>query len=246
MVTVTFLGTGDSFAAGGRGQAAYLVQGGGNTILLDCGPTALMALKRSGTPSACLDAIVISHLHGDHFGGIPFFLLEYVYMEPRRRVLTIAGPPGIEERVLSLANQMFPGSFVPLLDMLQFCEMKPGSTMSLSGTELEAFEVPHQEKALSLGLLVTTDGKRILYSGDSGWTEELVTRSAGTDLFICECSFFDTRLSMHLDYPTLLHNRDRLKTKRLVLTHLGQEVLARKDEVVLDIAEDLQTISIDD
>ncbi|HYK90747.1 MAG TPA: MBL fold metallo-hydrolase, partial [Acidobacteriota bacterium] len=103
---------------------------------------------------------------------------------------------------------------------------------------VDPFAVPHQEQGISLGLSLEVAGRRIVYSGDTGWTEELIARSADADLFICECSFYETRIPTHLDYPRLDQNRRRFSAQRMVLTHLGQEVLAHKGEIDMDLASD--------
>jgi len=106
------------------------------------------------------------------------------------------------------------------------------------------FRVPHQEKDISLAFRVSLAGRTILYSGDTGWTEVLVEQSQGTDLFICECCSFETRMSMHLDYPRLAENRSRFGTKRMILTHLGREMQARRSEVVIELATDGLTVDL--
>jgi ribonuclease BN (tRNA processing enzyme) len=98
--------------------------------------------------------------------------------------------------------------------------------------------VPHQQIDISLGYRVTVGGKTILYSGDTGWTEDLVVQSRDTDLFICECSYFETRRDFHLDYPHIAEHASRFGCRRLVLTHIGREVLARKNEITHEIAHD--------
>ncbi len=117
-------------------------------------------------------------------------------------------------------------------------ELYPEAAVQLGPVIVEPFRVPHQEKEISLGLRVTLEGRRVLYSGDTGWTEELVRRSEDTDLFICECCFYETRLPFHLDYPRIEENRTRFGTKRLILTHLGQEVLGRRDQLEMELACD--------
>ena len=236
-VSVSFLGAGDAFCARGRHQAAYLVQAGSTSFLLDCGATTLAVLQRTPSLIPAIDTILISHLHGDHFAGIPFLLLHYTYDRPRRRALRIAGPPGTEERVWSLFRAMYQDAWrQPLPFALEFIEMPPGVPRTIDTIGVEPFRVPHQENEVSLGLTVNVEGRRILYSGDTGWTEELVARSENTDLFICECCFFETRLPFHLDYPRLAENKDRFGTRRLILTHLGREVLERRDQVELELA----------
>ncbi|MEW6300647.1 MAG: MBL fold metallo-hydrolase, partial [Thermodesulfobacteriota bacterium] len=104
---VTVLGAGDAFSSGGRRQSGYLVEVGTTGFLLDCGTTTLLALKTIGVGAERVDFVAISHLHGDHFGGLPFLFLEYVYERPRTKPLVIAGPPGIEQRVRALHGAMY-------------------------------------------------------------------------------------------------------------------------------------------
>jgi ribonuclease BN (tRNA processing enzyme) len=244
-LSVRFLGSGDAFSAGGRHQAGYLVEQPGGWFLLDCGVTTLMAMKRFGRDVNALDTIFISHLHGDHFVGIPFFLLEFHYEQERKRPLRIAGPPGTEERIRMLLRATFKEfSGERLRFALEFSEMTPDSPISCGALRIEPFRVPHQVTEISLGFVVQVAGRRIAYSGDTGWTEELITRSHAADLFICECCYFETRLPFHLDYPRLAENRQRFTAKRMILTHLGREVLARQSEVEFELASDGLSVDI--
>jgi ribonuclease BN (tRNA processing enzyme) len=244
-VRVTFLGTGDAFFGTGMHQAGYLVQSDGGTILLDCGCSTLAALKQSGLSCGPIDTILISHLHGDHFSGIPFLLLEYMYREPRTRKLRIAGPPGVERRVHALFAAMYKDTAAQLLPFaLEFVELRPGKLAQIGDVRVSPFRVPHQEKEISLAFSAEVDGRQILYSGDTGWTEDLIVHSEGKDLFICECSFYETRTAFHLDYPCLLENHARFGSSRLILTHLGEEVLRRKAGLELELATDSLILDI--
>ena len=132
----------------------------------------------------------------------------------------------------------------PLPIPVTYVDLRPEQSTRIGETVVEPFRVPHQEAEISLAFRVTIDGKRILYSGDAGWTEELIEYSQGTDLFICECSFFDTRMPSHLDYRRLAENRGRFGARRIILTHLGAEALTHSSEIELEIANDGNTIEI--
>ena len=66
----------------------------------------------------------------------------------------------------------------------------------------------------------------IAFTGDTGWTDGLCTAAQGADLFISECFQYDVKLPIHLDYTTIDANYDRLGAKRVLLTHMGEEMLA--------------------
>lgn len=236
---VTVLGAGDAFSSGGQRQSGYLVEAGDTGVLLDCGTTTLLALKGLNIPADRIDLIAISHLHGDHFGGIPFLLLEYVYEHPRTKPLLIAGPPGIEERVQALHRAMYRELAARKIPFpLHFHEFIPGQAEALYGAEFFPFRVPHQEKDISLGYRMIAGGKAILYSGDCGWNEDLVAHSQNTDLFICECCYFSTQTAFHISYPQITQQCRRLGSKRLILSHIGREVLERMAEVTIECAHD--------
>jgi len=236
---ITVLGAGDAFCNGGRRHSGYLVETGQVSFLLDCGATSLLALKTLGLSADRIDFVAISHLHGDHFGGLPFLFLEYLYEQPRSRPLVITGPPGTKDRVWALYRAMYRElSERPLCFPLEFCEMSPEQPQTLYGVELFPFRVPHQERDLSFGYRATVDGKSLLYSGDCGWNEDLVRYSQGTDLFICECCYFQSQTTFHVSYPRIAAESNRLGCKRLLLSHIGREVLERMDEVTLECAHD--------
>ena len=96
-VRLRFLGSGDNFGSGGRFQACIHVDAGATRFLLDCGASSLIAMKRAGISSAAIDVILISHLHGDHFGGIPFFILDAQLISRREAPLVIVGSSGPDE-----------------------------------------------------------------------------------------------------------------------------------------------------
>jgi ribonuclease BN (tRNA processing enzyme) len=239
------LGCGDAFGNGGRNQSGYLVEAGDILFLLDCGPTTLLAMKRAGFDSRRLDAIILSHLHGDHFGGIPFLFIEYLYLKPRDNPLTIAGPPGTEERVRQLYRVMYgSGKTEVEIPPVSFVVLQPEQPQRVAAIDVWPFRVPHQTHDISLGLKVTYRGKQILFSGDSAWTDAFIQHANGVDLFLCECSFFNEQPGMHVNYCALAANLARLNCKKLVLTHLGEDMLARRHELSTTIAEDGMVLEV--
>lgn len=238
-IDLTCLGTSDAFGSVGRHNAGYLVDTGQTTILLDAGPSVLVAMKTLGLDPNSIDAIAISHLHGDHFAGVPFMLLDFTYESKRTRPLEIIGPPGIEERIYTLYHTLYSerrGETPPF--PVRFREMQDGSACEVADARIESFYVPHQVTELSLGHRLLSGGTSIVYSGDTPWTDDLLRQSSGADLFLCECSVFDSEVPRHVRYVEIEQNRQRLECRELMLIHLGSEVRARAAEIELALADD--------
>ncbi len=244
-VSVTILGAGDAFASRGLFQAGYVINANGTRILMEAGPALLGSMKRSGIGPGEIDLILISHLHGDHFAGLPFLILEYLFETPLRRKLVIAGPRRLEQRTWALFRTMYPSSDpAKVARKLKFVVLEAGKSVRIGRVRIDTIRVPHTERDISLALRVVAGGKRIVFSGDTGWTEELIPFSAGADLFLCECTYFQSSYDFHLSYPQIAANRDRFTARRMVLTHLGREVLDRKSEVAFEMASDGMTIDV--
>jgi ribonuclease BN (tRNA processing enzyme) len=246
-VTVTLLGTGDAFSSYGRAQAGYLIDVPGNGgILLEAGPAVLTELKQNGRTTNDFDFLIVSHLHGDHFGGLPFLLLEYMFETRRKKVLTIAGPPDLEERTLRMMATMFAHySIDKLRPKLKWVVLQPGGSTRMGKYRVRAIRSPHTKPDISLSVRIDGGGKSVVFSGDSGWNDELVKLSDGADLFICECTYFESsELTFHLNYPLLAANRDKFNVRRMVLTHLGREVLNHENEIAIEMGFDGMKIEI--
>jgi len=238
-VKLHILGCGDAFGSGGRNQSGYLIEASDRLFLLDCGPTTLLAMKRAGFDPRRLDVIFLSHLHGDHFGGIPFFFIEYLYQKSRDQPLHIAGPAGTEEKVCELFRLMYGhGSAAHEVPPTRFHILHPESFTIIKEIKVFPFRVPHQVQEISLALKVSYDGKELLFSGDSAWTDRFLDQARAVDLFLCECSFYDAGTGNHVNYLKLRENLPRLQCRKLVLTHLGEEMLARKKDISEMLAED--------
>jgi len=241
-VNVSFLGTGDAFASDGRFQSGYLVEAHKYRILMEAGPTILCALKRTKVAPNELDLILISHLHGDHYAGLPFLLLEYIFESQLRKPIIVAGPARLEERTWLLFDTMFPrtrGDIERLRDKLHFVVLEPGVKQRVGKLQVETIRTPHMRYEASLALKFAIDGKTIAFSGDSGWTDDLIKFTAGADLFMCECTYFESaHLDFHMNYPNLEKRRSNFDVGRMILTHVGREVLAKRRKLKLETAHD--------
>jgi ribonuclease BN (tRNA processing enzyme) len=235
---VVFVGTSDAFGAGGRRQSAIVVRGSAGTLLMDCGSTTGSGLDALAIERDEIDAILVSHFHGDHFGGIPLILLAALYEDQRRHPLRIAGPPGTERRVRELASAMgHPLDGRAFGFRLEFEEIAPGRNFELGPLRVEAFATHHSPDSYPHGFLLETGSARIAYSGDTGWFSGLPDRVAGADLFICECTYRELGYHYHLNLATLESHREEFDCGRIVLTHLGAQ-MADRDCASFETADD--------
>lgn len=229
-VRLTVLGCGDAFGSGGRLQTCFHVRTPGFAFLLDCGGTAAIGMKRFGVDPDGIDAILLSHFHADHFAGVPLLLIE-ARIAGRTAPLTIAGPPGVRDRVEAATRVLFPGSGHEMPFELRFLEYAAGSATRVGPLEVVAFPVVHAPETLPHALRIELGDRTLAFSGDTEWTPVLPDVARAADLFVCECVGFDTPAPIHLDSATLLRHRPALDCHRLLLTHMGPAVLANADTV---------------
>jgi ribonuclease BN (tRNA processing enzyme) len=245
VMRITVLGSGDAFGAGGRFHSAYLTEVDGATFLLDCGPSILQAAKQVAWDLGKLDAVLLTHLHGDHFGGVPFLFMEYRYETPRTRPFAIYGPDGTERRVKALFAALYERTASePLSFPVEYRELTAGETVELGAARVTAVPVHHVPELTAFAYRVEVEGRTFLYSGDTRWTDELAAQARGVDLLVCECSTFETQLDIHISYPEIAARASELGCRRLVLSHLGSEPLRRIDEVRLECARDGMTLDL--
>jgi ribonuclease BN (tRNA processing enzyme) len=235
---VQFLGSGDAFGSGGRYQTCIYVQAGGVHFLLDCGASSLIALKRFGVNPASISHILLTHLHGDHFGGIPFLVRETQIAAERAASLVIAGPRGLESRIHAAQEVFFPGSTRGQSFELRMIELEADVTNRVGPLSVTPYRAIHTPGTNPHILRVECGGKVIVYSGDTEWTEDLVKATDGADLFICETYFFEREVKNHLNYRTLMMRRAQLNCRRLIITHMSDDMLCRLPELEVEYAED--------
>ena len=215
-----FLGSGSGFG-NRRFYSSFLLNG---RYLFDAAPSAVPALKKNGIAPGEIDVVFISHFHADHFFGLPLLLLDYV--EGRTRDLTIAGPPGIEQRVRALLEIGLPGMARRAWPFeVQYQEARDGVAGEAAGLRYTARTVVHSEHLECFGYRVEIDGRVLAYSGDSTLCDALVTLGEGADVFVLECSFWEPARRAHMTPDDIRELRRRLgPTPAFVLTHLDAGV----------------------
>ncbi len=236
--TFTVLGCGDAFSCGGRGNTCFHFRTASAGILIDCGGGALSALKKQGLTTDDIDVIVLTHFHGDHYAGLPFVVFDAARMK-RGKPLTIVSPPGGRQKLEQVFSLFYPGAEKAFDGLtLEYREYSGRDTLALAALQLETYPVAHSKETLPHAIRLRSDGITIAYSGDTGWTDVLPALFAGTDLAICECTFFEKREKNHMSYAILRQHLPDLRCNRLLLTHFDDEMLAHLDEVPQECAYD--------
>lgn len=239
-----FIGCGDAFGSGGRFNTCFYVEAVDGTFLIDCGASSLVAMKRLPIERNAIELILLTHFHLDHFGGVPFFVLDAQLVAKRTRPLTIAGPPGLPDWYDRILAATFPGERKLPFD-LTLREVEIGARNQIGALIVTPFHVRHDDKAgPCLAYRIELEGKVICYSGDTEWTDSLVEAARGADLFISECYTFDKVVRAHLSLSTLTDKLPIIGAKRVILTHMSEDMLSRASEIEFETASDSKVISV--
>jgi ribonuclease BN (tRNA processing enzyme) len=229
---LTVVGSGDAFGSGGRLQTCYHVEAARTRFLIDCGATTLIGLSRLGIDPNTIETIFISHLHGDHFAGLVWWLLHAQHVAKRTAPLTVVGPESVRTRFETAAESLFPGSTtVQRRYNLSFMELTREKPLDAGGVRVTPFEVKHPCGAPPYALRFEVDGKVLSFSGDTEWIDTLIPAGHGADLFIMECFQFDGEPRFHMSWKTIAGQLDRIGAKHVLLTHMAEPMLARRHEV---------------
>jgi ribonuclease BN (tRNA processing enzyme) len=244
-VEVRFLGAGDAFGSHGRLQACIMLSGAGEPLLLDCGMTSMAAMKRAGVDPAEIGYVLVSHHHGDHFGGLPLMILEG-QTTGRTKPLTVAGPPATEERVWRLMDAAYPGTADrPRAFEVTFVEYSERQPLEVGPTTVTPFTMNHSAgPSPAFGVRVEYGGRTVAYTGDTAWTEALLDLSREADLLINECTMNEREVSNHLSYPRLLEGLAGHPVGRVILTHVGPELLEHRAALEFEVAEEGMAIAL--
>lgn len=244
-ISLTFLGCGDAFGSGGRFNTCFLVAGETTRFLIDCGASSMIAMRKFGVDPNTVDAVYLTHLHGDHFGGLPFMLLDAQLGSRRTRPLLIAGPKTTKKRLAEAMECLFPGSTgIEWRFPLEIAEFEDDVEWRRDPVAILPCRVKHYCGAPPFALRIAVEGKVIAYTGDTEWTDNLIAAGRDADLFVAEAYFRDKKMKFHLDLDTLLAHLPEIRPKRLVLTHMSDDVLRYLDGIAFETAEDGKTLTI--
>jgi ribonuclease BN (tRNA processing enzyme) len=241
-----FVGCGDAFGSGGRFNTCFHLVGKNVNALIDCGATSLVAMNRLGIDRNAITTIFISHFHADHIFGLPFFILEANYVTKRTQPLTIVGPPGLKTRFPELMECAFPGTGGMALNFeLALQELNIGTRNDIGSVGVTPSHVVHDDRAgPCLGFRFEAEGKVLAFSGDTEWTEALIDVGREADLFICEAYTRDKPITTHMALSLLEQHLSQIRPKRLILTHMSNEMLVQAGKVPYETAEDGKIVEI--
>lgn len=234
MVKVTVLGSAGSHPGNGRACASYLVSAGDHHLLLDCGNGSVANLLDAVDPAA-LDAVIISHLHPDHF--VDLYGLHYAlrFHPTGAKKVDVYAPAGARELMTSLLIGDSADSFVSHLPVHVAAA---GERHELGPFEVELFAAYHPIETLASRIVV--DGRIVAYSADSAFTRDLVPCALDADLFICD----STWASRDAPFPEGVHMTGTeagtlaadASVERLMITHVFPQ---REPE---QVAADAETV----
>ncbi len=225
---LTVLGRSPARPNPGEPCAGYLVEGGGSRLMLDAGPGTVAQLLRRTTPEQ-LDAVVISHMHTDHFLDLVTLRYSYPWLEPAPKRLRIIVPPGSAEQLQDLARGAgFPDFFAR---SFRFEEHDGMTAFEVGSLRLEPHATQHFVPTWGFRIEARgteeVPGRVLAYSADTAPTPVLGKLADGAALFLCEAA-----LRSIAEDPPGAENRGHLLPSeagiaarqagvgRLVLTHL--------------------------
>jgi ribonuclease BN (tRNA processing enzyme) len=240
---VTFLGTADAFNACGFANSCYWVNDALGNYVIDFGPTALMKCNEYDCDLDELDLILVTHLHGDHIGGLPMLLLHLTFERIRARPFYIAGPPDTREFVERLWRGTYPSTMKKGLAFdLRFIDWDTSQPIEACQRQIQSLEAVHDPDAQPHSLRIRGPGYTLAVSGDTGWQNALGELSDDVDVFICEATNLTTGYWGHLSIEEHRKYRAQLNPKRLILSHLSHSArmsaLALADDYNWIVAHD--------
>jgi len=236
-VWLQFLGSGDAFGSGGRFNMCMLVESESVRFLLDCGASSLIAMKHFKVSPNSIDTILITHCHGTTLVGYHFLFSTHIL---KTSVSTnYCRAPGLHQGLFEAMEVLFPGSSDTTLKFdLRILELEPRVQALVNHLVVTPYVVHHATRLACFALRVEVDGHILTYSGDAEWSAELAEAAYEADLFVCEAYFYEKEVKSHLNFKTLEKHLPKIRPKRLILTHMSNDMLGICKQISYEAAED--------
>ena len=217
---LTTIGTGTAAPSPTRVCSGHLLETRDVRLLLDCGSGVVFRMAQMGLDWMGITHLALTHFHADHTTDIATLLFAWRYgaIPWRSAPIVIYGPPGTSA-LLDRLNAAFGGSFMTLGYEVRIQELVEGErTPMAEGVALTSRTVPHT--AESVAYSIESEGRRVVYTGDTGPDDALGTWAEGCDLLLTECSLPESmRMATHLTPDGCGELAARAGTRHLVLTH---------------------------
>jgi ribonuclease BN (tRNA processing enzyme) len=241
---MTVLGCGDAFGSEGRFNTSFYLEEGNHKLLVDCGASTLIRLKQLRIPVDQIDTVIITHFHGDHYGGLPFLMISNWIEYQRTTPLTIIGPKNIKEKAIGLQEALYPGTTNVIESMdITFKEFEDFRWVNHKDISIYARMVSHAPPSNPHGVKVKIGEKVFAFSGDTEWNDSLIDIAEASDAFVVECNNYSEDSPGHLSYKTIMEKKDLFNTKKIYLTHMGSEVIGQS-QLELERLEDGMVLEI--
>ena len=212
------MGCAGTHPAKDRACSSYLVEQDGYRLLVDCGNGALSNVQRR-LDTADLDAVLISHLHVDHFGDLYGLYYSLRFHPDGQRSVPVYAPPGAEAHIAQLLHGDPEDTFHAVC---RFQPASPGDTLELGPLRVELFRANHP--VTTLAPRISAGGAVLAYSADSGPSEALVDCARDADLFMADCSWLERMRPLprgvHMTAREAGEHAARAGAARLLVTHV--------------------------
>jgi len=223
---VTILGSGTCVPSVKRSACSVMITTGQSVIVFDLGPGTMHRLTETGTAVTAVTHVFFSHFHPDHTGELATFIFANKYPDQTRRSHPLTFGAGTGFSAFYDNYRSVYGRWIELPpDLFTLVEIDTnGETITtLADFAIATIPVAHNPESLAYRL-TGADGKSVVYSGDTDFSENLIDLASGADLLICESAFpSEFKVPGHLTPPEAGTIAARAGVRTLVLTHLYPE-----------------------
>jgi ribonuclease BN (tRNA processing enzyme) len=231
MLELLFLGTGNAFAMGGRRQSCYLIQTENTKILLDAGPCLLQAIRENNIEPKEIDYIILSHLHPDHIGGLPYFLLDDKWITKREKPVIIYAPKSGRDAIFNIVSLFYSKEECEHFNnVFEFRSFEIGDQIELDEFKIEGLEAIHSAEPKMM--IIDIKGYTIGYSGDTAFHKQSYDKLLNCDIMIHEVSSWNLNIPNHVNFQELLENTPS-NANPIYVSHIDNSVLSNKNQIKL-------------